>query len=121
MKSFLSKVVILAIALCAGIFAVTRFAGIPIPPAAYGVVVAFALLTWILYRNIMSSVARNPRRFVSAIMGSVTIKLLACAVFVAVYAYLKLPGKVEMALTLFMIYAANTALLTGQVSRQLRT
>lgn len=119
-KSFLIKLLILTLALCGCVFAVNYTQKVVIPQVMYVIVIVYAVITLLLYRNIISSTAKNPQRFVTAVMGSIIVKLFTSAIAVTVYVVLKQPNRVEFALTLFFIYAVFTALLTSQVSRDVR-
>jgi hypothetical protein len=107
-------------ALAGCIFAVNYTGKVSIPDVSYIVVVVYAIITLILYRNIISATAKNPQRFVTAVMASIIVKLFTSAIAVTVYVVLKQPNRVEFALTLFFIYAVFTALLTSHVSRDVR-
>lgn len=76
-----------------------------------GVIPSFALLSFLLYKNILRSTAKSPKRFVAAFIGAVSIKLFACAIFLAIYMYNKGEGKVIVALGTMAIYIVFNVLL----------
>ncbi|MDZ4749971.1 MAG: hypothetical protein SGI87_00035 [Flavobacteriales bacterium] len=119
--SFLLKLIILIVLVGACIFAANFSQKVTIPEISYVLVLLYGLITFLLYRNIISATKKNPQRFVTAVMGSIIVKLFTSAIIVTVYVVLKQPNRVELALSLFFIYAVFTALLTSQVSKDVRT
>ncbi len=72
---------------------------------------AFAVLTFLLYKNILRSHAKSPKRFVAAFIGAVSIKLFACAIFLGVYMYNNGEGRVIIAIATMLIYLVFNVLL----------
>jgi hypothetical protein len=89
------------------------------PIVLYIAVVFFGLLTVVLYRNILQANEKSPRRFVTAFMGSVTIKLLVTLAFLAIYLYFDRVNKVQVALGFFVIYIGYTIVLVKSLTTHL--
>jgi uncharacterized membrane protein YobD (UPF0266 family) len=81
--------------------------------------VFFGLLTVVLYRNILQANEKSPRRFVTAFMGSVTIKLLVTLAFLGIYLYFDRVNKIPVALGFFVIYIAYTIVLVKSLTTHL--
>jgi hypothetical protein len=101
-KTFYPWLIATAAVLLTGIYGLSLVMTMPI--VLYIAVVFFGLLTVVLYRNILQANEKSPRRFVTAFMGSVTIKLLVTLAFLAIYLYFDRVNKVQVALGFFVIY-----------------
>jgi len=89
----------------------------PVPFVILAVIPSFAILTALLFRNVLKSAQKSPQRFVTAFMGSVTTKLLLTATFLGVYIYSNKEEKVEVALSTFVVYISFTILLVRSLNK----
>ncbi|MFN0032940.1 MAG: hypothetical protein ACKVOR_12335 [Flavobacteriales bacterium] len=80
---------------------------------------AFAVLTFLLYKNILHSTAKSPKRFVAAFIGAVSIKLFACALFIGLYLYLGGEGRITVALATMAVYLVFNILLVRSLMSQM--
>jgi hypothetical protein len=90
-----------------------------LPVALYFSVVGFGALTFLLYRNILKANEKSPRRFVTAFMGSVSIKLLVTALVVGVLIYFDKAHKAQLAVGMMVIYVAYTVVLVRSLTNKL--
>jgi putative effector of murein hydrolase LrgA (UPF0299 family) len=90
-----------------------------LPVALYFSVVGFGILTFLLYRNILKANEKSPRRFVTAFMGSVSIKLLLTALVVGILIYFDKPHKAQLAIGMMVIYVAYTFVLVRSLTNKL--
>jgi hypothetical protein len=90
-----------------------------LPVALYFSVVGFGALTFLLYRNILKANEKSPRRFVTAFMGSVSIKLLLTALVVGVLIYFDKAHKAQLAVGMMVIYVAYTVVLVRSLTNKL--
>lgn len=90
-----------------------------LPLALYFSIVGFGVLTFLLYRNILKANERSPRRFVTAFMGSVSIKLLLTALVVGVLIYFDKPHKAQLAIGMMVIYVVYTFVLVRSLTQKL--
>jgi uncharacterized membrane protein YsdA (DUF1294 family) len=91
---------------------------LPVPQVIFFVVPAYAILTYFLYRQMKQAALKSPQRFVTAFMGSVTIKLMITAAFLAIYIYQHKETKVPVALWTFSVYVVFPALLVSAFQNQ---
>jgi uncharacterized membrane protein YobD (UPF0266 family) len=103
--------------LLTGIYGLSLVMTMPI--VLYVAVVFFGLLTVVLYRNILQANEKSPRRFVTAFMASVTIKLLVTLAFLGIYLYFDRVNKIPVALGFFVIYIAYTIVLVKSLTTHL--
>jgi hypothetical protein len=89
-----------------------------LPIALYFSAIGFGLLTYLLYKNILKANEKSPRRFVTAFMGSVSIKLLFTALVVGVLVYFDKPHKAQIAVGMMVIYVAYTFVLVRSLTRE---
>jgi hypothetical protein len=116
-KTFYPWLIATAAVLLTGIYGLSLVMTMPI--VLYIAVVFFGLLTVVLYRNILQANEKSPRRFVTAFMGSVTIKLLVTLAFLAIYLYFDRVNKVQVALGFFVIYIGYTIVLVKSLTTHL--
>jgi hypothetical protein len=116
-KTFYPWLIATAAVLLTGIYGLSLVMTMPI--VLYIAVVFFGLLTIVLYRNILQANEKSPRRFVTAFMGSVTIKLLVTLAFLAIYLYFDRVNKVQVALGFFVIYIGYTIVLVKSLTTHL--
>lgn len=116
MKKFLLHVILTAAALFATIALVNLYTSLQLPMATYFIVVGYALLALVLFRRITKAAQVSPKRFVTAVIASITIKLFAATIFVVIYGVMKGPGLYETAFSLFGIYLIFTLLLVRSVN-----
>lgn len=116
-KSFILYLVVVTLVLLAGFYGASLI--MSIPTVLYFVVVGFAVLTFFLYRNILNANEKSPRRFVTAFMASITIKLLVTATFLGVYIYFNKETKAPVAIGTAIIYFAHLALLVRSLTNKL--
>jgi hypothetical protein len=116
-KTFYPWLIATAAVLLTGIYGLSLVMIMPI--VLYIAVVFFGLLTVVLYRNILQANEKSPRRFVTAFMGSVTIKLLVTLAFLAIYLYFDRVNKVQVALGFFVIYIGYTIVLVKSLTTHL--
>ncbi len=90
-----------------------------LPVALYYAVVGFGILTLMLYRNILKANEKSPRRFVTAFMGSVSIKLLLTALVVGILIYFDKVHKAQLAIGMMVIYVAYTVVLVISLTKKL--
>jgi predicted Kef-type K+ transport protein len=90
-----------------------------LPVALYFSVVGFGVLTFLLYRNILKANEKSPRRFVTAFMGSVSIKLLLTALVVGILIYFDKAHKAQLAVGMMVIYVAYTVVLVRSLTHKL--
>jgi hypothetical protein len=97
--------------LYAGGIAISYASGKVMPVAVWVLIPAYAALTYLLFSIIMGSGKKSPQRFVAAVNGSVTIKLLLTAAIAGGYFVSGMPHRKAFALALFCIYLIFTAIL----------
>lgn len=90
-----------------------------LPVALYVSVVGFGLLSFFLYRNILKANEKSPRRFVTAFMGAVTIKLLLTAAVVGILIYFDKAHKTQLAVGMMVIYLVYTVVLVRSLTKEL--
>ena len=107
-------------ALAGTALAVGAFSGKSLPDAVWYLIPGYALLTLLLYLIVAGASKKSPHRFVAAVNGSVTIKLLATAATAAVYFMAGMPHRKAFALALLGIYLVFTAILIAALLPELR-
>ncbi len=100
--------------------AVSHFSGKVLPAAVWYLIPGYALLTLLLYRIVAGAGKKSPHRFVAAVNGSVTIKLLVTAATAGVYFMAGMPHRKAFALALLGIYLVFTAILIAALLPELR-
>lgn len=90
-----------------------------LPVALYASIIGFGLLSFFLYRNILKANEKSPRRFVTAFMGAVTIKLLLTAAVVGILIYFDKPHKIQLAVGMMVIYLAYTIVLVRSLTKEM--
>jgi hypothetical protein len=116
-KTFYPWLIATAAVLLTSIYGLSLVMTMPI--VLYVAVVFFGLLTVVLYRNILQANEKSPRRFVTAFMGSVTIKLLVTLAFLGIYLYFDRVNKISVALGFFVIYIGYTIVLVKSLTTHL--
>ena len=101
-------------------FALNELVQLVIPKVVIWLVISFAAFTLILYQYVVNTTQKSPSRFVTAALGSVTAKLLLSAAFFGVYVYLNKTGRVEVGLSLFVVYMSFTTLMTVHIGKYVR-
>ncbi len=89
-----------------------------LPTALYFSAIGFGVLTFLLYRNILKANEKSPRRFVTAFMGSVSVKLLLTALVVGILVYFDKPHKAQIAVGMMVIYVAYTFVLVRSLTQE---
>ncbi|MFZ4784896.1 MAG: hypothetical protein ACOYLH_05415 [Flavobacteriales bacterium] len=89
-----------------------------VPVLLYIAIVLIGGLSLLLYRYILKENQKSPRRFVTAFMASVTIKLLFTAGLVGVAVYFDKENKVVLALGMFVIYIAYTLVMVRSLTSE---
>jgi hypothetical protein len=116
-KTFYPWLIAASAVLLTGIYGLSLVMTMPI--VLYVAVVFFGLLTVVLYRNILQANEKSPRRFVTAFMAAVTIKLLMSLAFLGIYLYFDRVNKVPVALGFFVIYVVYTIVLVKSLTTHL--
>lgn len=119
-KQFYTYLVALTLVLTVVYFAINFLTALVIPQVVLFLIVAFAALTAFLYKYVVDTTDKSPSRFVTAALGSVTAKLLLSAMFFGVYVFLRKEGRVEVGISLFVVYMAFTTLMTLQIGKYVR-
>lgn len=117
----ISKIFYLWLAIVAALLLVSIFllqGVLDLPIALYFSAIGFGVLTYLLYNNILKANAKSPRRFVTAFMGSVSIKLLLTALVVGILVYFDKPHKAQLAVGMMVIYVAYTFVLVRSLTRE---
>jgi hypothetical protein len=120
MSKFLTKGVILTAILGALLMAVMQLAKLAIPETLYLVILGYFGLTIFLFQSMLKAHAKSPARFVTSFMGAVAIKMLATLFFLAAYLYINKENRVEMAMSVFVIYISYTVLLSSTIISEVR-
>lgn len=120
MSKFLTKGVILTAILGALMMAVKQFTELVVPEALYLVILGYFALTFFLFKSLVKAQAKSPARFVSSFMGAVAIKMLATLFFLAAYLYINKENRVEMAMSVFVVYISYTILLSSTIINEVR-
>ncbi len=115
-KMFYVWLVVVAAILLLSIFLLQNILNLPI--ALYFSAIGFGVLTFLLYRNILKANEKSPRRFVTAFMGSVSVKLLLTALVVGVLVYFDKPHKAQIAVGMMVIYVAYTFVLVRSLTQE---
>jgi hypothetical protein len=89
-----------------------------VPAMLYVAIVLIGGLSWLLYRYILKENQKSPRRFVTAFMASVTIKLLFTAGLVGVAVYFDKENKIVLAIGMFVVYVAYTMVMVRSLTSQ---
>jgi hypothetical protein len=79
------------------------------------VVVGYAIIAYLLHKNILKSNEKSPQRFVTAFTGGIAVKLFASVIFLAIYMYFKQESPVLVALSTFCIYIVFNILLIASL------
>lgn len=119
-KNFFTYLAIITIVLLGSYFALNELTQLVIPSIVIWLILSFAAFTVVLYQYVVNTTQKSPSRFVTAALGSVTAKLLLSAAFFGVYVYLNKIGRVEVGLSLFVVYMSYTTLMTVQVGKYVR-
>jgi hypothetical protein len=103
----------LAVVLLSATYWLLKSGIMPDLPAMFiGAIVGYAALTWLLFVYLNASLAANPRRFATALMGTTAIKMMTTMAFLGIYLYIDRSQKLVVALGVFAIYIVfNIALL----------
>jgi hypothetical protein len=113
-KAFVWWLIIATIVLLGGFYGVSLVTHIPV--VLYIATVAFAVMTFLLYKNILQANEKSPRRFVTAFMASITVKLLVTASFLGIYIYFNKDQKVPVALGMMVVYVVNLIVLVRNLT-----
>lgn len=89
-----------------------------VPAMLYVAILLIGGLSWLLYRYILKENQKSPRRFVTAFMASVTIKLLFTAGLVGVAVYFDKENKIVLAIGMFVVYVAYTMVMVRSLTSQ---
>jgi len=89
-----------------------------VPVLLYIAIALIGGLSWLLYRYILKENEKSPRRFVTAFMASVTIKLLFTAGLVGVAVYFDKENKIVLALGMFVIYIVYTLVMVRSLTSE---
>ena len=89
-----------------------------VPAMLYVAILLIGGLSWLLYRYILKENQKKPRRFVTAFMASVTIKLLFTAGLVGVAVYFDKENKIVLAIGMFVVYVAYTMVMVRSLTSQ---
>lgn len=89
-----------------------------VPVLLYAAIGLIGGLSWLLYRYILKENQKSPRRFVTAFMASVTIKLLFTVGLVGVAVYFDKENKIVLAIGMFVIYIAYTLVLVRSLTSE---
>jgi hypothetical protein len=89
-----------------------------VPAMLFVAILLIGGLSWLLFRYILKENQKSPRRFVTAFMASVTIKLLFTAGLVGVAVYFDKENKVVLAIGMFVIYVAYTMVMVRSLTSQ---
>ena len=124
MKSAQGRLILMLVvgssALAGIALAVAAFSGKTLPDAVWYLIPGYALMTLLLYRIVAGAGKKSPHRFVAAVNGSVTIKLLVTAATAGVYFMAGMPHRKAFALALLGIYLVFTAILIAALLPELR-
>lgn len=89
-----------------------------VPAMLYVAILLIGGLSWLLYRYILKENQKSPRRFVTAFMASVTIKLLFTAGLVGVAVYFDKENKIVLAIGMFVVYVAYTMVMVRSLTQK---
>lgn len=112
LKSYWRKYFVVTLMLIVFSIAVSRLENMqPFENFTYSIFIFYAVLSPIMFwwasKGIISN---NNYKFVTAITGSMTIKLLLSLVFIVTYAFLFKPGKPYFIISFFVEYSCYTIL-----------
>ncbi len=110
--SFYIRLLLLCLVLVA-ICAIVQFSNSSsfINTFAYSSIAFFAIVTALIHFIARRSIAgNNHRRFSTAIMGGMTIKLFSSALFVLIYSLFKKPESIIIIIPFFIFYISFTVL-----------
>jgi hypothetical protein len=102
-------------------FAVNYSGKAELPSVVAIIVVFFALLNQFLYNQLQKANAKSPQRFVTAFTGTIAIKLFAAMGVALATILLDKPHKLELAVSILVIYSAFTLVLIRHVVKQIQT
>lgn len=114
-KMFYVWLVVAALAMLAACYFLQTPLNLPI--ALYPAIIGFGVLSFLLFRNIIKANEKSPRRFVTAFMGSVTIKLLLTATVVGILIYFDKAHKTQIAVGMMVIYLVYTLVLVRSLTK----
>lgn len=115
-KTFYVWIAVATVALLGGIYLLQNV--FDLPWVLYLNTLGFGVLTLLLYRNILKANEKSPRRFVTAFMGSVTVKLLLTAVIVGILLYFDKTHKSQIAVGMMVIYLVYTLVLVKSLTNR---
>jgi len=110
-KPFFISVFVACIILYAGAMMGVYLSKKEMPLLVWILIPLYALVTFILFKLISSSIQKTPTRFVTSVYTSVLVKLFLSLTIVGVYFFLQLPGKKALALATLVIYTVFTIVL----------
>ncbi|MEZ4798660.1 MAG: hypothetical protein R2809_02550 [Flavobacteriales bacterium] len=118
-KSFTLFILVLTIVILSALYVTGLM--IPIPMVLYFVAIGFGVMSYLLYRNILTANEKSPRRFVTAFMASITIKLLVTATFLGIFIYFNKEQKVPVAIGTAIIYFAHLFLFVRALTNETKS
>lgn len=119
--SFSTKSLLVCALLLVVAFALSVSQLVLIPLTLYIVIMAYTIMSILLYKNLSKSNRENPKRFVSSFMGAIGIKLFTSLIFLVLYLFLvKDDTRIPVTIGLFIIYMIFTVLLIRQIMREIR-
>lgn len=103
------------------LFFIVNYSGkAELPNSVAIIVVFFALLNILLYRQLQKANRKSPQRFVTAFTGTIAIKLFAAMGIALVAILLDKDHKLELAVSILLIYTCFTLVLIRYVVKQIR-
>lgn len=115
-KSFYMWFIAATVVLLTGAYGLSLVKTVPV--MLYVAIALIGGLSWLLYRYILKENQKSPRRFVTAFMASVTIKLLFTAGLVGVAVYFDKENKIVLAIGMFVVYVAYTMVMVRSLTSQ---
>lgn len=118
-KSFTLFILVLTIVILTALYITGLM--VPVPLTLYFVAVGFGVMSYLLYRNIISANEKSPRRFVTAFMASITIKLLVTAAFLGIFIYFNKEQKVPVSIGTTIIYFAHLFVFVRALTNEMKS
>lgn len=103
------------------LFFVVNYSGkAELPTTVAVIVVVFALLNMLLYNQLQKANQKSPQRFVTTFTGTIAIKLFAAMGIALATILLDKTHKLELAVSILLIYTCFTVVLIRYVVKQIR-
>lgn len=120
MISFLSRLIIIFLAVSGIIFWLAKMSWIDTPNTLHLFNVAYLALAIFTHSVLMKSSTKSGSRFVTAFMGMVTVKLLLTMAALGIFIYFNQESKVVVGIGVFIIYMFYTVFEVVVLQSELR-